>query len=171
MVAALLVTAVLFVAIVVGVRYSSSDPTRVTHALAERARSFQTAWLAGDLPAARTFVLETHRSSLERWTLPRRAALVASFGERFDANVTDVEVVQQGERDATIRVRFTIRGHQQQAFQSWKKVGSSWSIMLDSARSAAPRDKKGPHLGTGRILYPSLDNGLSVWHKNGTCQT
>jgi hypothetical protein len=111
----------------------TKSPSDVTaEALIERAESFQKAWLAGDLARAEEFVTEAHQERLSHWARPRRAALVASFGERFDAQVSCVEVISQQADEAEVCVRFTVRGREQQTFQKWRRTGAVWKILLDS---------------------------------------
>ncbi|MEX2142512.1 MAG: hypothetical protein WD894_24880 [Pirellulales bacterium] len=112
-------------------RDPQASPAVETEALVGAAESFQSAWLAGDLELAETFVIESHRGRLKHWAAPRRAALVASFGERFEAKVTSVEVLQRQSDKAVIRVRFSVRGREQQTFQNWNLVGSNWAVSLE----------------------------------------
>ncbi|MEX2173059.1 MAG: hypothetical protein WD872_01770 [Pirellulaceae bacterium] len=97
-----------------------------TEALAKAGEAFQMAWLAGDLQAAEKFVSPEDQTRLKHWAVPRRAALVAGFGERFVARITAVEVIQQTPDKAVIRVRFVIQGREQQTYQNWRLTGTSW---------------------------------------------
>jgi hypothetical protein len=129
----------LFVAVVLAalplllvVRDPKTNSVIETEALVEAAESFQEAWLSGDVELAETFVTEAHRERLKHWASPRRAALVASFGERFDARVTAVEMMQHTPEKAVIRVRFIVQGREQHTYQNWRWVGMSWRMVLDS---------------------------------------
>jgi hypothetical protein len=99
--------------------------------LAEAAEAFQCAWLVGDLALAAKFVSSADQAKLKSWAGPRRAALIASFGQRFVAQITAVEVTQKTTQEAVVRVCFAVRGGEQQTFQNWKLIGPRWRIVLD----------------------------------------
>lgn len=99
--------------------------------LAVAAESFQLAWLADDVKSAQAFVIGHDLPLLQNWWLPRRAALVASFGERFESRITAVEVVETRAAESTVRIRFVVRGREQQSFQDWKRTAQGWRLTLN----------------------------------------
>jgi hypothetical protein len=94
------------------------------------ARGFQSAWLENDLDTAGTFVLHKDRDRFDTWSAPRRAGLVAGFGSKFQSRITDVEIVEQTESTATVRVAFEVAGRPQQAFLDWHLEDGQWRLRL-----------------------------------------
>jgi len=94
------------------------------------AEAFQSAWLEDDLDTASTFVLNSDLSQLQRWSAPRRAAIVAGFGSKLRGRITAVEIVEKEGEHATVRVAFEIGGREQQVFQDWKLVDGNWRLDL-----------------------------------------
>lgn len=107
-----------------------NSSARDRDALVAAAQEFQHAWLADDLKSAQAFVLGQDAALLSSWSLPRRAALVASFGAQFESKVTAVDVVETRATQSTVRTRFVIRGREQQSFQTWKRTAEGWKLLL-----------------------------------------
>lgn len=114
---------------------SSTDGVR---ALAAAAREFQHAWLDDDMKTARTFVIDRDAMLLSSWTLPRRAALVASFGAQFEGSITAVDVISTDATGFTVRTRFRIRGREQQSLQTWTRTPDGWRLLLAAADAQQP---------------------------------
>ena len=98
--------------------------------LLSMARDFQSAWLENDLEAAGTFVSAKDRERLDAWSAPRRASLVAGFGSQFQSRITEVEIVEQTDASATVRVAFDVAGRAQQVFLNWKLEDGQWRLRL-----------------------------------------
>lgn len=94
-------------------------------------RDFQSAWLENDLEAAGAFVSAKDCERFDVWSAPRRAGLVAGFGSQFQSRVTEVEIVEQAEADATVRVAFDVAGRVQQVFLDWKLEDGQWRLRLN----------------------------------------
>lgn len=97
------------------------------------AESFQSAWLCGDIDAARAYVVDSDQLRLAAWVAPRRAALAAGFGAKFQAKIVAVEVTAQHADQAEVRVAFEIRGRAQQTFQRWQRTDGGWRLTLDES--------------------------------------
>lgn len=99
-------------------------------ALRSAAASFQRAWLHDDVETAKSHVIDRDWKLYESWSKPRRAALTISFGNDFQVRNTAVEIVHFRARTAIVRIKFVIRGREQQAFQDWHQVDGQWRLNL-----------------------------------------